>query len=124
MSVQLLRRVIGGVSTLPTSLKAPLEHHSGGDQETFPSLPVTAEIGDFQEEEGARPLVQDSTTSWIRRGIEVVGFVGTRFFSTRQLEIPVQASNRGAHGDLQWRMVHGAVATNRHVAHIDPRCSE
>lgn len=23
--------------------------------------------------------------------------------------------------DLQWRVVHGAVATNRHVAHIDPR---
>lgn len=23
--------------------------------------------------------------------------------------------------DLQWRIVHGAVATNRHVAHMDPR---
>ncbi|KAL6468458.1 hypothetical protein MHYP_G00241350 [Metynnis hypsauchen] len=51
MSVRLLQRIVEGVaSSLPTFLKEALQHHSAGDQETFPSLPIAAEMGDHQEE--------------------------------------------------------------------------
>ncbi|KAL6464118.1 hypothetical protein MHYP_G00285090 [Metynnis hypsauchen] len=123
MSVRLLQRIVGGVaSSLPTFLKKALQHHSAGDQETFPSLPIAAEMGDHQEEEGAllsfrtpqlagfaevskKALYSICVKVLHRNSLDGLkesrwlGFVGTSFFSARQLEVPVQASNREA----RWR---------------------
>ncbi|KAL7881130.1 hypothetical protein SRHO_G00033840 [Serrasalmus rhombeus] len=145
MSVRLLQRIIGGViSTLPTSLKEVLEHHSGGDQETFPSLPIAAEIGDYQEEEEGA-LLSFRTPQLAEFG-EVfkkeLYNVCVKDLHRTSLDVlkkswwlgllvpgpPPQGSWRSLYKppiekrteDLQWRNVHGAVAANRHVAHIDP----
>ncbi|KAL6472453.1 hypothetical protein MHYP_G00186410 [Metynnis hypsauchen] len=144
MSVRLLQRIVGGVaSSLPTFLKEALQHHSAGDQETFPSLPIAVEMGDHQEEEGA---LLSFRTSQLAGSAEVSkkalysicvkvlhrnsldGLKESRWLGLLAPASSPQGSWRSLYkppieksaGDLQWRIVHGAVATNRHVAHIDP----
>ncbi|KAL6469061.1 hypothetical protein MHYP_G00225850 [Metynnis hypsauchen] len=144
MSIRLLQRIIGGViSTLPTSLKEALQHHSGRDQETFPSLPIAAEKGVYQEEEGALlsfrtpqlvGFTEVSKKALYNVCVKVLhrtsldGLKESRWLGLLAPGSSPQGSWRSLYkppiekraGDLQWRIVHGAVATNRHVAHIDP----
>ncbi|KAL6484119.1 hypothetical protein MHYP_G00061640 [Metynnis hypsauchen] len=144
MSVRLLQRIVGGVaSSLPTSLKEALQHHSAGDQETFPSLPIAAEMGDHQEEEGAllsfrtpqlAGFAEVSKKALYSICVKVLhrnsldGLKESRWLGLLAPASSPQGSWRSLYkppiekraGDLQWRIVHGAVATNRHVAHIDP----
>ncbi|KAL6466211.1 hypothetical protein MHYP_G00263440 [Metynnis hypsauchen] len=144
MSVRLLQRIVGGVaSSLPTFLKEALQHHSAGDQETFPSLPIAVEMGDHQEEEGAllsfrtpqlAGFAEVSKKALYSICVKVLhrnsldGLKESRWLGLLAPASSPQGSWRSLYkppiekraGDLQWRIVHGAVATNRHVAHIDP----
>ncbi|KAL7836203.1 hypothetical protein AOLI_G00274870 [Acnodon oligacanthus] len=120
-----------------------LEHHSGGDQETFSSLPITTEIGDYQEEEGAllsfRTLQLAGFAEVSKKApynicVKVLhrtsldGLKESRWLGLLAPGSSPQGSWRSLYnppiekhtGDLQWRILHGAVATNRHVAHINP----
>ncbi|KAL6484037.1 hypothetical protein MHYP_G00089100 [Metynnis hypsauchen] len=144
VSVRLLQRIVGGVaSSLPTFLKEALKHHSARDQETFPSLPIAAEMGDHQEEEGAllsfrtpqlAGFAEVSKKALYSICVKVLhrnsldGLKESRWLRLLAPASSPQGSWRSLYkppfekrtGDLQWRIVHGAVTTNRHVSHIDP----
>ncbi|TDG95854.1 hypothetical protein EPR50_G00244570 [Perca flavescens] len=123
------------------------EQWSDGWEYSFPSLTITPSVGGWQEEAGQ--LLSFSTPQLgkfqdagkkelyytcikvlnIRFLAELKESRWTEFFgpevspkgSWRSLyKLPVE--KRAA--DLQWRIVHGAIATNRYRAHIDPELGE
>ena len=123
------------------------EQWSDGWEYSFPSLTITPSVGEWQEEAGQ--LLSFSTPQLgkfqdagkkelyytcikvlnIRFLAELKESRWTEFFgpdaspkgSWRSLyKLPVE--KRAA--DLQWRIVHGAIATNRYRAHIDPELGE
>ncbi|KAF1375259.1 hypothetical protein PFLUV_G00237720 [Perca fluviatilis] len=123
------------------------EQWSDGWEYSFPSLTITPSVGEWQEEAGqllsfSTPQLgkfQDAGKKELyytcikvlnirflaelkeSRWTEFFGPDASRKGSWRSLyKLPVE--KRAA--DLQWRIVHGAIATNRYRAHIDPELGE
>uniref|UniRef100_A0A8D3BRM1 Reverse transcriptase domain-containing protein n=1 Tax=Scophthalmus maximus TaxID=52904 RepID=A0A8D3BRM1_SCOMX len=153
-SARLVHRVVEEVcAALPPTLRALAEDRtlcdqwSEGCEYRFPSLSITPAVGAWQEggnqllsfttphlvtfqEAGKKNLYQacvKTLTLNSLAGIEESRW--TEFFgpdispkgSWRSLyKLPVEKRT----ADLQWRIVHGAIATNRYRAHLDPELGE
>lgn len=149
-SVRLINRVVEEVcAALPQPLRVFVENSALSDQwddeceYSLPSLSITPAVGEWQEGEGQLLSLQTPCLN----SFEVVGkkavyevcvkvlnlcsLAGLKesrwaeFFgpdispkgSWRSLyKIPLEKRT----ADLQWRVVHGAIATNRYRAHLDP----
>lgn len=153
-SARLVHRVVEEVcAALPPTLRALAEDRtlcdqwSEGCEYRFPSLSITPAVGEWQEggnqllsfttphldtfqDAGKKTLYQacvKTLTLNSLAGIEESWW--TEFFgpdispkgSWRSLyKLPVEKRT----ADLQWRIVHGAIATNRYRAHLDPELGE
>lgn len=113
----------------------------------FPSIQVQAEVGEWQEEQGklltfGTPLLGDfkrinkralytvCVKVWhlpslgdVRAG--VWQGLGPEFLPhVKNWRLIYKAPVPKRSGDLQWRIIHGAIATNRHLAHLDNALGE
>ena len=149
-SSRLLNRVVEEVvSSLPEPMQrflencTPSQHWDEEGEYRFPSLSVGPAVGEWEEGEESflsfavpqlgefeemgkkeayqvcvkvghlRSLEQMTVSRWS----DVIGPGKSPKGCWRVLyKLPVE--KRAA--DLQWRIVHGAIATNRHIAHLDP----
>ena len=145
---QLLREV---VCALPGPLREALGREPDDGQNvrslTFPALEVSAAVDEWEEEDGLllsfkTPQLGDlqELTSKTLYAVSVkinnkdtlVGVKESRWSGILAPGSSPRGSWRAMYkspvekrtADLQWRIVHGAVATNRHVAHIDSRASK
>lgn len=142
-SHRILQRIMGEVIlALPREFKEILRRDSGGDQQPFPPLSISAaaerpetnggilsfKIPKLTDFENATKRALYITSVKVTYQNSLAGVKESRWSdllapgssprgSWRSLYKP-PAEKRTA--DLQWRIVHGAVATNRHVARIDP----
>ena len=149
-SSRLLTRLVEEVvSSLPEPMQRflenckPSEHWDEEAEYCFPSLTVVPAVGEWEEQEDSflsfavpqlgefeemgkkaayqvcvkvchvRSLAPMKASRWS----EFFGPGNSPKGSWRSMyKLPVE--KRAA--DLQWRIVHGAIATNRHIAHLDP----
>ncbi|CAM4641581.1 unnamed protein product [Leuciscus chuanchicus] len=145
-SVRVVERMLTQIREfLPQDYRLVLES-SGGEEETstFPELAFSAETGIWQETEGG--LLSFKTPQ-----LELFSNTGKKAFYVLCVKVShlhslesvreskwqeffgPGASPKGCwrslyktpiekrSGDLQWRIVHGIIATNRHRAHLDPQ---
>lgn len=133
---------------LPQDYRRALETHSEeADTTVFPELNISANIGEWQETEGnllsfktpelnlfsdagkkalyilcvkmtyLQSLESEKESKWQ----EVFGSSVSPKGCWRSLyKPPIEKRS----GDLQWRIVHSIIATNRHRAHLDPQVGE
>ncbi|KAK0151588.1 Transposon TX1 uncharacterized protein [Merluccius polli] len=134
------------ISALPGSFRRALAEESVDDQPgfEFPSLSVCAAVEEQVEEAGTllsfkTPVIQDfpgtskkalySVSVKVLNRSSLAGVQESRWSGVLAPNSSPKGSWRSLYkppiekhtADLQWRVVHGAVATNRHVAHMDPR---
>lgn len=153
-SIRLINRVVEEVCTaLPPSLRTYAETHALHDQWTeegeysFPSLLITPAVGEWQEGEGK--LLSFTTPHLntfkdagkkaiyhlcvkVRSIKSLVGLRESRWTEFLGTDVSPKGSWRSLYklpiekrtADLQWRVVHGAIATNRYRAHLDPGVGE
>ena len=153
-SSRLLSRVVEEVgAALPASLRTFISDRTHAEQWTegtdyrFPSLEVAAATGEWQEGAddflsfttpqlgGLKELGKKATYQALVKVSQLRSLAGMR--ASRWTELfgqgnvpkgcwrslykpPIEKRS----GDLQWRIVHGAIATNRHKAHLDPSIGE
>ncbi|CAI5657091.1 unnamed protein product [Oreochromis niloticus] len=147
-SLRFLEKLVEEVmGVLPGLVRAAVGTRSAGGQPRsadFPSLSVCAAVGEQDEEGGSllsfrTPVLGDLSRISKKAIYEVAVKVLNRGLLAGVLEsrwsgvLAPGSSPRGSwrslykppiekhSADLQWRIVHGAVATNRYVAHMDPR---
>ena len=153
-STRVLSRVVREVcGSLSEPLRAFAENCTNSDQwddeyeYSFPSLTVIPAVGEWQENEdqllsfnttrlgefkemGKKAVYQ--TCVKVTHARSLTGVRASRWagvFGQRSSPVGCWRSlykrpidKRAA--DLQWRIIHGAVATNRHLAHFDPNLGE
>ena len=147
-SERAMQTILDGIrGVLPVLVWANLENRKAAEQGSvklaFPGLRVAAEVGEWQEEEGnllsfKSPMMGD----FVAVGRKPLYAICVKIRHLNELK---QVKNskwqdllgagglaRGAwrvfykqplpkrSGDLQWRIVHGAIASNTHLAHLDP----
>ncbi|KAJ8362758.1 hypothetical protein SKAU_G00115890, partial [Synaphobranchus kaupii] len=151
-SVRVCQKILDELTTaLPASAAAHMERYESRCPELgggpFPEVTVAAELGDWQERE---ELILSFRTPQmgVFSGIEkkALYIICVKVLNLRALEdiriskwtdlLGPDSSPKGSwrvlykvpidkkSGDLQWRIVHGALATNRHKAHLDPTVGE
>ena len=151
-SVRLVQKYIEEVrAALPEFLKAALQNQStsGKEEEVgiFPDLPIMANTGEWQEREGLLLTFRTPQLKVFRTTskkalyqacmkvlhLRMLGEVKeSRAVADTGTDLSPKGSWRSLYkrpiekrvGDLQWRIVHGAIATNRYKAHLDPLVQE
>ena len=152
-SIRVINRVVEEVcAALPQPLRVFAQDHSVCDQWTegeysFPSLSVTPVVGEWQE--GGGQLLSLTTPHLGKlqdAGKKAIYQICCKVLSLRSLagmkesrwtgffgpDVSPKGSWRSLYklpvekrtADLQWRIVHGAIATNRYRAHLDPELGE
>lgn len=136
------------IETLPQDYKLAMESfEKETDHCSFPQLLFSPENGTWQEKEGCllsfkthqpryfcnadkMDIYTMCVKSWHLKALETVseskwqecfGPGASPKGSWRSLYKPPIKKRSG---DLQWRIVHGIIATNRHIAHLDPQGGE
>ena len=149
----LLRLVEEVCASLPVGLRAFAENRTLSDQwdgeceYVFPSLVVSPVVGQWQsEEDDLLSLKNPESTDLETLGKKDLYLLSVKVLNLRSLAgvkvsrwtevFGVGSSPRGCWrslykppvnkrtGDLQWRIVHGAIATNRYLVHIDPNTGD
>ncbi len=147
-SVQVVQRLLTEVQDrLPQNYSVSLVEPGGEEVLSFPDLEVSAENGEWQEAEGnilSFTSLQSGLFSTV--GKKQLYVMCVKALHCHTLESVKESkwldffgsgsSPKGSwrtlykppidkrSGDLQWRIVHGIIATNRHRAHIDPQVGE
>uniref|UniRef100_A0A3Q3ERM5 Reverse transcriptase domain-containing protein n=1 Tax=Labrus bergylta TaxID=56723 RepID=A0A3Q3ERM5_9LABR len=153
-SSRVVERVVEEVfAALPVKLVTFLnienlcEQWSEEGEYSFPSLSVTPDVGEWQErgggllsfstpvlgkfqDAGKKALYQSCVKVLHLRGLS--GVKESRWIEFFGPEVSPKGSWRSLYklpvekrtADLQWRVVHGVIATNRYRAHIDPGVGE
>lgn len=125
---------------------AIIDEWRSGCKYCFPSLTVRAAVGDWQEQRKGllsfRTPQMDGFESVGKKALYVTcvkvsnlqslsGVLSTKWTEVFGIDSSPKGSWRILYkrpidqrtGDLQWRIVHGCIATNRHVVHLDPSVS-
>lgn len=153
-STRVLLRLVEEICvSLPAGLRAFAENRTLSDQwndeceYVFPSLAVSPAVGQWQPEENDLLSLETSeSTDFETLGKKDIYLLCVKVLNLRSLAgvkvsrwtefFGMRSSPKGCWrslykppgnkrtGDLQWRIVHGAIATNRYLVHLDPNTGD
>lgn len=150
-SVRSVQKVLDGIKgALPAAVREQFENRSIAEEDPetlrFPGLRVTAAVGDWQEEEDSLLSFKTPKLAYFESvGKKQLYAVCVKISHLNELQNVKKSKWHGLlggegpsngvwrclykyplpkrSGDLQWRIVHGAISTNIYLAHLDPERS-